>query len=186
VKAAEQEYNKAYQAKKKTEASQQASSADDPKPEHGLEAPWTELLLAKVKEMEPAAFERLSQRILRESGFTTGTFTPDARREATRDGAPAINFIDGDALIDLLKRLQLGVSVDQVVTEKVTLQLSFFDEIWSAFTPRRSVNPTFLQTMLQERYRTLRPFWTALALQGAPRTSLCRPLCGRDRSRYGC
>ncbi|WP_206528489.1 restriction endonuclease, partial [Mesorhizobium sp. M7A.F.Ca.CA.002.05.1.1] len=115
--------------------------------------------------LDPAAFERLCQRILREAGFikvevtgrsgdggidgtgvlrvnllsfhvlfqckrwkgsvgsgvvrdfrgamvgradkglviTTGTFTADARREAVRDGAPAIDLIDGDGLCDLLK-----------------------------------------------------------------------------------
>src|SRR5205085_12477551 len=41
--------------------------------------------------------------------ITTGTFTPDAKREATRDGAPAIDLIDGDQLCDLQKQLKLGV-----------------------------------------------------------------------------
>jgi restriction system protein len=36
--------------------------------------------------------------------ITTGTFTPDAKREATRDGAPAIELIDADQLCDLLKQ----------------------------------------------------------------------------------
>ena len=36
--------------------------------------------------------------------ITTGTFTADAQREATRDGAPPIDLIDGDALCDLLKQ----------------------------------------------------------------------------------
>ena len=40
--------------------------------------------------------------------ITTGTFTADARREATRDGAPAIDLVDGDALADLLKELGLS------------------------------------------------------------------------------
>src|SRR5690606_20312219 len=35
--------------------------------------------------------------------ITTGTFTQDARREATRDGAPPIDLVDGDQLIDILK-----------------------------------------------------------------------------------
>lgn len=152
---------------------------------------WTDILLAKLQEMDPSAFERLSQRLLRESGFvrvevtgksgdggidghgvlrmnlisfqvlfqckrykgsvaagtvrdfrgamqgradkgliiTTGTFTPDARREATRDGAPAIDLIDGEALTDLLKSLKLGVRVEQVVTERMTVDEAFFDEI---------------------------------------------------------
>ena len=35
--------------------------------------------------------------------ITTGTFMPAARQEATRDGAPPIGLIDGDAFCDLLK-----------------------------------------------------------------------------------
>lgn len=59
--------------------------------------------------------------------ITTGTFTPDARREATRDGAPAIDLIDGQALCQLLKDSRLGVAVEMV--EQVTLDPKFFDEI---------------------------------------------------------
>jgi restriction system protein len=33
----------------------------------------------------------------------------DAKREATRDGAPPIDLIDGDRLCELLKRYDLGV-----------------------------------------------------------------------------
>jgi restriction system protein len=56
--------------------------------------------------------------------ITTGTFTADARREATRDGAPAIDLIDGDALADLLKQLGLGVCVKKV--EEVEIDPEFF------------------------------------------------------------
>ncbi len=59
--------------------------------------------------------------------ITTGTFTPDAKREATRDGAPAIDLIDGDQLCDLLKQLKLGVTTEMV--EKMTVELSWFDEL---------------------------------------------------------
>ena len=41
--------------------------------------------------------------------ITTGTFSNDAQREATRDGALAIDLIDGDQLCDLVKQLKLGV-----------------------------------------------------------------------------
>jgi restriction system protein len=57
--------------------------------------------------------------------ITTGTFTPDAKREATRDGAPAIDLIDGDLLCDLLKQLKLGVQIEMV--EKMTVEPAFFD-----------------------------------------------------------
>jgi restriction system protein len=152
---------------------------------------WTEALLSKLKAMDPSGFERLAQRILRESGFvkvevtgksgdggidgtgvlrmklisfqvlfqckrysgsvgsgavrdfrgamqgradkgliiTTGTFTPDARKEATRDGAPAIDLIDGEALCHLLKDLKLGVDVREIRTEEVTVNEGFFDKI---------------------------------------------------------
>lgn len=42
--------------------------------------------------------------------ITTGTFTAEARKEATRDGAPAIDLVDGEALCTLLKDLKLGVT----------------------------------------------------------------------------
>ena len=41
--------------------------------------------------------------------ITTGSFTPDAKAEATRDGAPPVDLIDGDRLCDLLKEHRLGV-----------------------------------------------------------------------------
>lgn len=61
--------------------------------------------------------------------ITTGTFTPDARKEATRDGAPAIDLIDGEALCQLLKDASLGVSVRPVTTYEITVDEAFFDEI---------------------------------------------------------
>jgi restriction system protein len=42
--------------------------------------------------------------------ITTGSFTSEAKKEATRDGAPALDLIDGDALIERLKDLGLGVT----------------------------------------------------------------------------
>jgi restriction system protein len=32
--------------------------------------------------------------------LTTGSYTPDAQKEATRDGAPAIDLIDGEHICD--------------------------------------------------------------------------------------
>jgi len=55
--------------------------------------------------------------------ITTGTFTRDAIKEATRDGASPIDLIDGDLLADKLKELQLGVKTE--VVEKVEI-----DEGW--------------------------------------------------------
>lgn len=41
--------------------------------------------------------------------ITTGTFTAEARREASRDGVPPIELIDGEKLIDMLANLELGL-----------------------------------------------------------------------------
>ena len=53
--------------------------------------------------------------------ITTGNFTKDAVREATRDGAPAIDLIDGDLLVDKLKELGLGVKTEKIEVEKITI-----------------------------------------------------------------
>jgi restriction system protein len=138
---------------------------------------WQDRLLSVLQSMDPTAFERLCQRILRESGFievevtkrsgdggidgygtirigglisfnvlfqskryksnigpetvrdfrgamvgradkgviiSTGGFTLEARREATRDGAPPIDLIDGRLLAEKLKELKLGVRTNLV------------------------------------------------------------------------
>src|SRR5713226_920714 len=138
---------------------------------------WQDKLLRVLQKLDPTAFERLCQRLLRESGFievevtkrsgdggidgygtirigglisfnvlfqskrykgnigpdvvrdfrgamvgradkgviiTTGGFTLEARREATRDGAPPIDLIDGRLLAEKLKELRLGVKTNLV------------------------------------------------------------------------
>lgn len=138
---------------------------------------WQDKLLGVLQAMDPIAFERLCQRLLRESGFievevtkrsgdggidghgtirigglisfnvlfqskrykgnigpdtvrdfrgamvgradkgmiiSTGGFTLEARREATRDGAPPIDLIDGRLLAEKLKELKLGVKTNLV------------------------------------------------------------------------
>jgi restriction system protein len=155
-----------------------------------LENKWREELLNKLLKLSPAAFERLSQRLLRESGFvevkvtgrsgdggidgvgiirlggllgfpvlfqckryqgsvgsgivrdfrgamigradrgliiTTGTFSREAKAEATRDGAPPIDLVDGEQLLDKLRELRLGVTVKMI--EQVSVVPEFFDEI---------------------------------------------------------
>jgi len=59
--------------------------------------------------------------------ITTGAFTADARREAVRDGAPAIDLVDGEALCELLKELRIGVTVRMV--EEVTVDETAFAEL---------------------------------------------------------
>ncbi|HLN25411.1 MAG TPA: restriction endonuclease, partial [Patescibacteria group bacterium] len=41
--------------------------------------------------------------------ITTGSFTAEARREASRDGVPPIELIDGEKFVDMLEHLELGV-----------------------------------------------------------------------------
>jgi restriction system protein len=167
------------------------SDEDDNLENDGIELPeetmsWREFLREVLLRMSPDAFERLTLRILRESGFTqvevtgkvgdqgidgkgiirlngimsfhmifqckrykgsvtpsevrdfrgamqgradkglfitTGSFTSEARKEATRDGAPALDLIDGDALVERLKELRLGIK------EKIILDYEI-DEEW--------------------------------------------------------
>lgn len=153
------------------------------------EEDWKSALLSVLGKMDPAAFERLAQRLLREAGFTkvevrgksgdggidgvgvlrvnlvsfqvyfqckrwkgsvgskeirdfrgalqgradkglfitTGHFTSQASDEATRDGAIAIDLIDGDRLCDLLKENRLGVETEMI--EKIQIKSSWFDGI---------------------------------------------------------
>ncbi|CAN5164312.1 restriction endonuclease [soil metagenome] len=150
---------------------------------------WRTHILDALLGMSPDGFERLCQRVLRESGFTkvevtgktgdggidgigvlrvsllsfhvffqckryrgsvgasairdfrgamvgrtdkgllitTGTFTPDAKKEATRDGAPVLDLIDGDALSAILRGLELGVST--ALVEEVTVDADWFRQL---------------------------------------------------------
>ncbi len=153
---------------------------------------WQDSALEVLKSMSPDAFERLCQRLLRESGFiqvevtgksgdggidgrgvvklggilsfhvifqckryrdsvsspairdfrgamvgradkglfiTTGAFTRDARGEAQRDGAPPLDLIDGDELVEMLKQMRLGIEVKEVVTEEVLVLKEWFEKI---------------------------------------------------------
>ena len=59
--------------------------------------------------------------------ISTGTFSRDARAEAIRDGAPAIDLVDGQELAELLKRYTLGVKT--VMVEKVEVDGEWFKTI---------------------------------------------------------
>jgi restriction system protein len=56
--------------------------------------------------------------------MTTGRFTQDAKKEAIREGAPPIELVDGEGIIDLFETNQLGLK------PKMTFEidLNFFDE----------------------------------------------------------
>ena len=167
----------------------QPKDLDEPVDEASTEDSWQTDLLEVLLEIEPAAFERLCQRLLREHGFTrvevtgrsgdggidgtgvlrvnllsfhvsfqskryagtvgpgdirafrgafagrsdkglfitTGRFTSAAEREAVREGAVAIDLIDGEELCMLLKEKGLGVVTETV--ERVTPDRSFFDAL---------------------------------------------------------
>jgi len=149
---------------------------------------WHAVLLDVLLHISPSSFERLVQRLLRESGFiqvdvtgrtgdggidgkgilrmggllsfpiifqckrwkgpvgakeirdfrgamvgradkglfvTTGSFTLDAIKEATREGAPPIDTVDGDQLADKLKELGLGIQVE--LREVVEIDREWFE-----------------------------------------------------------
>lgn len=175
-------------AKQKPDLHEKVEQPQDDEGPEGEEN-WKSSLLAVLGKMDPSAFERLSQRLLREAGFikvevrgksgdggidgvgvlrmnlvsfqvyfqckkwkgsvgskeirdfrgamqgradkglfiTTGHFTSQASDEATRDGATAIDLIDGDRLCDLLKENRLGVATEMI--ERVTIDAQWFDGI---------------------------------------------------------
>ena len=59
--------------------------------------------------------------------ITTGNFTSQASEEATRDGAIAIDLIDGERLCDLLRQYELGVKTEMI--EKVVVNSDWFKGI---------------------------------------------------------
>ena len=67
-------------------------------------------MLGEVRDFRGAMVGRADKGLL----ITTGTFSKEAVREATRDGAPAIDLIDGDQLVDKLQDLALGVRTEKV------------------------------------------------------------------------
>ena len=59
--------------------------------------------------------------------ITTGNFTRDAKREATRDGVTPIDLIDGISLAEKLKELKLGVKIEMV--EDISIDKEWFKGI---------------------------------------------------------
>lgn len=59
--------------------------------------------------------------------ITSGRYSRDARKEASRDGVPEIDLVDGEGMANLLKRLQMGVETKLV--EKVIIHKDFFSRI---------------------------------------------------------
>jgi restriction system protein len=59
--------------------------------------------------------------------ITTGRFTADAEAEATRDGVPPIELIDGERLVELFEEAKLGVKLKQIFE----IDYAFFDQFRS-------------------------------------------------------
>lgn len=60
---------------------------------------------AQVGDFRNAMLGRADKGII----ITTGTFTADARREADRDGAPPVELVDGEKLVEMFERVNLGL-----------------------------------------------------------------------------
>jgi restriction system protein len=78
--------------------------------------------VSQVRDFRGAMVGRADKGLL----ITTGNFTKGAMREATRDGAPAIDLIDGDLLIDKLKELGLGVKTEKIEIEQIAIDSDWF------------------------------------------------------------
>lgn len=74
---------------------------------------------AQVGDFRNAMFGRAEKGII----LTTGTFSEDAKREASRDGAPPVELIDGQKLVYLFEVKQLGVKPKTVYD----VDLKFFE-----------------------------------------------------------
>ena len=57
--------------------------------------------------------------------IVTGYFSSQASDETTRDGAIAIDLIDGDRLYELLKQYGLGVETEMI--ESVSIRSDWFE-----------------------------------------------------------
>ena len=78
---------------------------------------------SQVRDFRGAMVGRADKGLL----ITTGRFTRDAVAEATREGAPPIDLIDGDRLADMLKALKLGVRTE--VVERVIVNEAWLGSV---------------------------------------------------------
>ncbi|SFG86352.1 Restriction endonuclease [Algoriphagus hitonicola] len=60
---------------------------------------------AQVGDFRNAMLGRAEKGII----LTTGTFSRDAEKEASRDGAPPIELVDGKKLIQMFEMVKLGL-----------------------------------------------------------------------------
>ncbi|MFZ4544526.1 MAG: restriction endonuclease [Saprospiraceae bacterium] len=75
---------------------------------------------AQVGDFRNAMIGRAEKGII----LTTGIFSEDAKREASRDGAPPIELIDGKKLVELFEQVELGVKPKRIYE----VEYSFFDQ----------------------------------------------------------
>jgi restriction system protein len=78
---------------------------------------------ATIREFRGAMLGRADKGLI----ITTSSFTKEALREATREGATAIDLVDGEQLVEMLKSLGLGVTTRQV--EEVIVDKGWFEGI---------------------------------------------------------
>jgi len=75
--------------------------------------------VAQVRDFRGAMMGRADKGII----LTTGSFTADSRKEAVRDGVPPIELVDGDKLVAMLEKLELGLKPRTTYE----IDLKFFD-----------------------------------------------------------
>lgn len=75
---------------------------------------------SQVRDFRGAMMGRADKGIM----ITTGSFTSDARKEAVRDGVPAIELVDGEKLVNMLEQLELGLKLRR----SFELDAAFFDQ----------------------------------------------------------
>ena len=56
--------------------------------------------------------------------LTTGTFTKEAEKEASREGAPPIELVDGNKLVHMFEKVQLGLEPKTVYE----IDLNYFEK----------------------------------------------------------
>lgn len=74
---------------------------------------------AQVGDFRNAMIGRAEKGII----MTTGTFSSDAIKEANREGAPQVELVDGEKLVEMFKRVELGVKPIKVYE----VDLPFFE-----------------------------------------------------------
>ncbi len=60
--------------------------------------------------------------------MTTGSFSTDARKETDRDGAPPVELVDGEKLVEMFENLELGVKPKTVFEVDYTFFKQYMPE----------------------------------------------------------